>query len=227
MKTTRFPIKIVLLSIGILLLWLIIICVVIYQFRVQLAEYLYKEEPTSENLIQLSIWLVDSNDYDKMMKYLPRAVELDDFIEVSESKELFIVHDENKRFAAEDTYYTIIMESALSYVYAENYEGFHKEFRKIYPKIIAERNYNMWYEVMRKKDRITKEGYENIIKAIDENAPPLVERIPENRGIIREYVQCIMLKALVFEGMGDMETGDKLREEFFQLLRELKSATEK
>jgi len=220
-------VKKVLLAIGIVFLVLIIAVVVIYKYRIPIMEDVYKSDPTSENLIQLSIFLVNSKDYDRMMKYLPLAVELDDFIEVSESKELFIEKHESKTYAAENTYSAIIVESALSYIYAEKYDEFHEKFPESYKKIMINRAYSNWGEAMYKNNRITKEGYENIIKAIDENTPPPVEVTPENREKVREYANCLILKAFVFDGMGDKEKGNNLRNEYFKLLRELKTVMKK
>lgn len=223
MKVHRFSLKKLLLFLGILFLLLFLMGVLVYQLRVPISEYRYERNPTDANLIKLSMQLVDSKNYDKMMKYLPKAAKLDNFVEVSKSNKLFISENQNSDLAAEDTYRIIVVKGALSYIYAEKYYEFHSNFPELYNKIVFNNAYSTWQAAMEERDKITEEGYENIIQALEENTPPLVDVTPENSDAIREYAICLLLKISVYDNIGDKQTGSELHNEYLQLLRELDS----
>ncbi len=227
MTKRKLPTKKAVLILIVIFLLLIIIGVVIYQFRIPISEYKYKKKPTAANLIELSIKLIETNDYDKMMIYLPMAAELNGFVEISKSNQLFISENQDETLAAEETYRIIVVESALSYIYAEKYNDFHKVFPKLYNKIILNDAYSNWLTALEEHDKITKEGYENIIKALDENTPPLLEVKPENFVEIREYAICLLLKVAAYDNMGDMDTGKELYNQYIQLLKDLDSVMKK
>lgn len=126
---------------GIILCLVIAVCFVIYQFRIQISEYMYIKDPTTANLLKLSIEIIEAHDYERMMKYLPKVIELDDLIEISESKKLFISEFQDSSLAAKDTFETMLVKSALSYIYAEKYPEFHEYFPTVYRKIIQNKAY--------------------------------------------------------------------------------------
>ncbi len=206
---------------GIILCLVIAVCFVIYQFRIQISEYMYIKDPTTANLLKLSIEIIEAHDYERMMKYLPKVIELDDLIEISESKKLFISEFQDSSLAAKDTFETMLVKSALSYIYAEKYPEFHEYFPTVYRKIIQNKAYAGWGYAMMEKDRITQAGYRNILIALDDISPTLPEITPDNLEKIHEYAGNLLLKVYVYDNMGDMETGDKLYAQYMQLIEEL------
>lgn len=227
MTKRRLTIKKILISLGITLLFLIILGVGIYQLRVPIAEFKYTKETTAVNLIKLSILLIETNDYEKMTKYLPMAVDLDNFIETSDSNKLYLTENQDKTSSAEDTYKTILVENALSYICAEKYDDFHEKFPELYKKIILFDAHTNWIITIEKQNKITKEGYENIIKALNDNSPPLLNISVENADKIREYAICLILKISVYDKMGDKDNGTKLYNEYQQLMKDLDSIAKK
>lgn len=226
MKMRKFSIKKVLLIFGAIFLLCIVLEVVIYQLRIPILEYEYKKEPTAENLIKLSIELIDAQDYDKMMQYLPLTAELDNFSEISESNELFLMEYsdyEDKSAAAKRTYQTVIVQNALSYIYAEKYNDFYEKFPELYREITLNDAYSKWIAIIEKQNKITKEGYENILRALKENAPPLVEVTPENAEPIREYAINLIMQMPVYWKIGDEDKVNKLFTEYQSLMKELNS----
>lgn len=212
--------KNVLLGLGIVLFCMIVF-VAVYIYRVELDEFIYLNEPNDKNLIRLAVNSIKVGDYDKMIRYLPQTVEIDDIEEIVLENKIFIRNYSEKSDAARKTYYTILEENALMYLYVEKYDEFLEIFPNAYKKIInaeAIMSFTIWISV---SDRITENGYENLVSALEDNRPILLEIKKENYWEIIKYVHHLILEEDVYYFLGDTESRDRLIEESDQIIDEL------
>lgn len=190
--------------------------------KLQYVEFKYKLTNDSTDLINLCIQNIDSFNYDKKIYYLSKAVEIDDFIKISKENQLFISQNEDSTQAAENTYYCILTECMFSYIYAEKYDEFDEVFPNLYKKLCIDyQSTSYFYAWIKQTNKISKKGYQHIIKALEDNAPPLVEIVPENKDELRWYSENLSMRSVAYLYMGDEATSKKLNDECVRISEEL------
>ncbi len=205
-----------------ILITLLILSYSLYLFRVQLYEYNYIKEPTSENLIKLSNVLVETEDYDRMIKYLPIALELDNFLEISKDKELYLYRFRNETEAARHTYNTLISEYTLSLIHKDDYLLFQKEFPGLFDKIVMNYGIANFIESLKKDNKISYKGYENIIFAIEENTPKIEDVNIYDKEMILKIGYSYSIRITIYDLMSETLKGDTLASEYIHFLNSIK-----
>ncbi|MDD4658184.1 MAG: hypothetical protein PHW26_04010 [Eubacteriales bacterium] len=206
---------------GILFLLFVVGSIV---FRVQIAEIAYKRDPTEANLVKLAVEIVKHLDYKRMTKYLPLAAELDNFAELSEQNGWFIKAFSDKKDAVNYTYMAVVIRAALSFIYADEYDEFHKVFLKTVDKLLYCDDRNImsiaWVAALDEKT-ISETGFENIIHALDAYPSPYnPEEGLESPEAFRAGAALEGLKVFVYWQMGDFSSGDRIEAEWDQILND-------
>ena len=205
--------------IGIIVLIALVITVILIIINISnpSVEEKYKSNPTDENLVELAIYAVNENDREMMEMYLPIAVEVDDFIEIAESND-WNVENEKYEIDAEKTYEIVLVHYILSYIYKEDYYGFHEAFPEFYKDLMNIHNNSYWSTAVLNEPGITNEGYENIIKALKNCEPERPEFVSKNEELIHEYGSNLIMQMDVYIAMRDNDNMLKVSERFQEVL---------
>lgn len=171
-------------------------------------------------LIKKCIEVTESRDYESMIVYLPQALKIPNFIFLTERHELFLAYDK-EIYSSENTYARMQVEYLFAYIHLERYDEFHEEFPKyIYKLLKSDHSLYPWMESLRSLET-TKTGFENIIKALDENKPLLPEITYENYWEVTDYVLCLVYKSGVYSIMGEDAASEDCEKEIKIIYHEM------
>lgn len=193
-------------------------------FRVEIAEYTYKRDPTDANLVNLAVTIVRYQDYKRMTQYLPPAAELDNFTELSEQNGWYVRGWSDKNDAVNYTYMAVVSRAALSFIYADEYDEFCKIFPKMVDKMLDFEYRSImgyaWLEALREK-AISQTGYNHIIQALEDYPPPFnPEEGLKDHKEISAGASLVNLKVFVYWEMGDDLSAYRIEAEWDQILKD-------
>ena len=214
------------IKIGLIVVACVIVCIIVinkisFDRELSKLESKYNQEPTDENLVELAVFLVDSSDYEKMGKYLPLASKVDNFIEISEENEWYCKSYASSEFAPYNTKDRVVVMGVLSYLYEEDYEGFHESFADIYDVMVEVNVVDDWFIVIQTRTDFSEEEYKHIIKALEDNKPKLPEINMDNRYEVVDYLYNLELQYEVYLKI-DKDKADIIKEEKYEIIDKLK-----
>ena len=195
-----------------ILIVVIVVGIVSNTYSITLAEAKYRLNPTDENLVKLSVLLASSKEHEKMKEYLPLVIKIDDLKGIIVENDWYCIgYDGN--YAAANTAETIIVMSALSYILAEDYEGFNNNFPYIYTIMFEEDVCIMWDTILTYREHATNEGYDYILQELEEQRHKPTELKLDARDEAFEYVFNLNLTLSVLQVQGEQKEADEIKQQ--------------
>lgn len=105
--------------------------------RIAIAEHKYLSSGDSADLINLCGLLCDTNEYEKLYKYMPKVVNINDFNDNFMKSNLAKDTYKGEKLDPESTYSIFTVECMFSYIYTKHYDEYLEAFPLLYEKMMS------------------------------------------------------------------------------------------
>jgi hypothetical protein len=203
-----------------------------FVFRLQITELAYNFHSSPKTLIRLAVLSVEMKDEERIERYVPEALKLDDFVKISESELIFlssltVVALNKDSELAYRTYYRLMIEYVMIPFFNEDYDEFQRRFRYFFPQMAnGEINTYVlrlieWSDFFWYSKKFSEQEYDIIISSLKFYLPEPFEVLKENipEAYQRAYTNLIL--SYVYTLMDDEKQADIYETQQWNLLREI------
>ncbi len=203
-----------------------------FLLRLQMAEFFYNLNASPKNLVNLAVLSVEMNDEERIERYVPKALELDEFISISVSSRIYLSSLTLESFSKDSelayrTYYRLMIEFMMIPFYNEDYDEFQRRFRYLFPQMAKGEvdSYVLrlieWSDFFMYSEKFSNKEYNVIVESlnclISEPFEVLEDNIPE--AYQRAYTNMIL--SYLYFSIGDENKSEVYEKIQWDLLREI------
>ena len=203
-----------------------------FLFRLQITELVYNLQSSPKNLINLAVLSVEMNDEERIERYVPKALELDEFISISESERIFLssltgVSLSKDLELASRTYYRLMIEFMMIPFFNEEYDEFQRRFRYLFPKMAKGEidTYVLrlieWSDFFKYSEKFSEQEYDIIVVSLKYYLPEPFEVRKDNITEAHQRAYTNLILSYVYTSMEDESQADIYEMHQWDLLREI------
>ena len=207
---------------SILFVLISILLVMMFTYEGQVKEFIYKTNPNTVNLIKVSIYAVEHHDLEMIKKYVPLAIESDDFENIVNKNKLYIsrnVQFKESAMKAEFTQYAFLLELAFTYLQEDNLENNDDLVKRFlnaqYPDFV---DIALSYYIDRlHRYRLNENECKKFLEILNNNTPEMIDLKVENEEIIYLNIYSLLIHQVTYSYLDDYEEALKWHDQWSKL----------